>query len=93
MPKVKNVVIINDFDYIQGGASKVAIDTANLLSNEYNIYFFSGDSKQTSTLKENVKRICTNQGEALKDRNRLRGMINGIYNFRAKRKLKKLYCH
>lgn len=90
MPKVKNVVIINDFDYIQGGASKVAIDTANLLSNEYNIYFFSGDSKQTSTLKENVKRICTNQGEALKDRNRLRGMINGIYNFRAKRKLKKL---
>jgi len=25
------VVIVNDFDYIQGGASKVAIDTAKLL--------------------------------------------------------------
>ena len=32
---VKNIVIINDFDYTQGGASKVAIDTANLLCNDY----------------------------------------------------------
>ena len=28
--KIRNVVIINDFDYIQGGASKVAIQTANI---------------------------------------------------------------
>lgn len=90
MSKIKNIVIINDFDYIQGGASKVAIDTANLLSDEYNVYFFSGDSKQSSTLKENIKKICTNQGEALKDKNKLRGIVNGIYNFKAKRKLKRL---
>lgn len=29
--EVKTVVIINDFNYTQGGASKVAIDTAKLL--------------------------------------------------------------
>lgn len=90
MLKIKNIVIINDFDYVQGGASKVAIDTANLLSDEYNVYFFSGDSNQSSTLKENIKKVCTNQGETLKDKNKLRGIINGIYNFKAKNQLKKL---
>lgn len=90
MKKIKNIVIINDFNYIQGGASKVAIDTANLLSNEYNVYFFCGDSKQSSTLKKNIKLICTNQGETLKDKNKLRGIINGIYNFKAKKELKKV---
>ena len=29
--KIKNVVIVNDFNYVQGGASKVAIDTAKIL--------------------------------------------------------------
>ena len=90
MKKIKYIVIINDFNYIQGGASKVAIDTANLLSNEYNVYFFCGDSKQSSTLKKNIKLICTNQGETLKDKNKLRGIINGIYNFKAKKELKKV---
>jgi hypothetical protein len=51
--KIQNIIIINDFNYIQGGASKVAIDTANLLANntDYNIYFFSGNS--------NDKRVTT----------------------------------
>ena len=87
---IKNIIIINDFDYIQGGASKVAIQTANLLCEDYNIIFFSGDSKETNVLDSRVKNICTNQGEALKDKNKLRGAINGIYNFRAKKELEKI---
>lgn len=90
MAKLRNVVIINDFDYTQGGASKVAIDTANLLCNKYNVYFFSGDSKNGKELDSKVKRICTFQGEALKDKNKLRGAINGVYNFKAKSALKTL---
>ena len=31
--KIKNVIVINDFNYVQGGASKVAIDTAKALKN------------------------------------------------------------
>ena len=85
---LKNIVIINDFDYTQGGASKVAIDTANLLCNDYNVYFFSGDSSMTSTLNKKVIKICTYQGEALKNKNKLIGSINGIYNFKAKKMLK-----
>ena len=87
---IKNIIIINDFNYIQGGASKVAIQTANLLCEDYNIIFFSGDSKETNVLDSRVKNICTNQGEALKDKNKLRGAINGIYNFRAKKELEKI---
>lgn len=89
---IKNVVIINDFDYVQGGASKVAIDTANLLSTNKNInvFFFSGDSKSVSDLNENVIKVCTNTGECLKNKNKLKGMINGLYNVEAKKKLKEL---
>lgn len=88
---MKNIVIINDFDYIQGGATKVAIDTANIFADHgYNVYFFSAASKNQSNLHQNVKRICTNQGESLKDKNKIRGIINNIYNIKAKRELKKL---
>lgn len=88
--ELKNIVIINDFDYVQGGASKVAIETANLLSNDYNVIFFSADSSENSTLNDNVTKVCTNQGEALKNKNKFKGFINGIYNFKAKKELKKL---
>ena len=86
---IKNVIIVNDFNYIQGGASKVAIDTANILKNKYNIIFFSAVHDDSNNL-ENIKSVSTNQTEALKDKNKLRGAINGIYNIKAKREFKKL---
>lgn len=91
--KIKNVLIINDFDYIQGGASKVAIQTANLLKENdpnLNVYFFSGAHDLKSNLREDVINICTNQGESLRDKNKLRGAINNLYNFKAKKRLKEL---
>lgn len=88
--KVENVIIVNDFNYIQGGASKVALDTAKLLSeNGINVYFFSA----VSEIEENIKGITyisTNQNEALKEKNKIKGAINGIYNFKARKELKKL---
>lgn len=93
LPNGTNIIIVNDFDYIQGGASKVAIDTANLLAEKnenINVYFFSGDHSSSSNLNEKVIKICTNQGEALKDKNKFRGCINGIYNFKAKKTLNNL---
>lgn len=90
MKKLRNIVIINDFDYVQGGASKVAIDTANILCDKYNVYYFSGASSENSSLDSRVKKVCTNQGESLKDKNKLRGALSGIYNFKARRELKKI---
>lgn len=83
---IKNVIIINDFGYVQGGASKVAIDTANLLAEQsYNVYFFTG--KQQDEKKElfhkQVAIVSTSQPEALHDSNKLRGIKNGLYNKKA----------
>ena len=90
---LKNVIVVNDFDYVQGGASKVAIQTANMLAqkkNGFDVYFFSAVHDKKSILDENVIKICTNQIEAMKNKNRVQGFINGIYNVKAKKKLKKL---
>lgn len=85
---MKNVVIVNDFDYIQGGASKVAIETAELLANKYNVIFFSAVSEDKN-YNDKITYISTNQNECLKDKNKIRGMINGIYNFKSSKLLKK----
>ena len=90
---LKNVVVINDFDYIQGGASKVAIQTANLLKEnnpDLTVYFFSGAHDSKSNLRSDVISICTNQGESLKSKNKLKGAIDNLYNFKAKKLLKEL---
>ena len=88
--QVENVVIINDFNFIQGGATKVAIDTAKLLKEKgINIFFFSAVNKKEAEI-DGITYISTNQNEALKEKNRVKGIINGIYNFKAKRTLKKL---
>lgn len=91
--RLKNVVIVNDFNYTQGGATKVAIDTANLLvenNNEIKVYFFSAGLDKPDTLDKRIINISTNQGEALKDKNKIRGFINGIYNLKAKKEFKKM---
>ena len=91
METLKNIVIVNDFDYVQGGASKVAIDTANLLSKQnYKVYFFSAVHSDKSNLDKKVISVCTYQNEALHEKNKFKGFINGIYNFKAKNELKKL---
>ena len=88
--QVKNVVIVNDFNFVQGGASKVAVDTAQLLKEKnINVYFFSAVNQDKDKI-EGVKYISTNQNEAMKEKNRLKGIVNGIYNFKARKELKKL---
>lgn len=86
----KTVVIVNDFNFIQGGASKVAIETARILKEEgIKVYFFSAVNKNVDLI-DGVEYISTNQNEALKEKNKLKGAINGIYNFKARNKMKTL---
>ena len=87
---VKTVVVVNDFNYIQGGASKVAIDTARILNEEgLEVYFFSAVNKKEENIN-GIKYISTNQKEALKEKNKIKGALNGIYNFKARKEFKKL---
>ena len=52
MNEIKTIVIVNDFNYIQGGASKVAIQTAKILkeNTDYRIIFFSAVNKQNENI-------------------------------------------
>ena len=80
------VVVINDFDFIQGGATKVAIDTAQILyDNNVDVIYFSAVHKENDF---KFKQITTNQKECLKDG--IKGPFRNLYNFKAARRLKKL---
>ena len=79
---VETVVIVNDFNYIQGGASKVAIETARILKEtDIKVYFFSAVNKDEDIIS-GVEYITLNQNEALKEKNKLKGALNGIYNIK-----------
>ena len=90
MKKVKNVIVVNDFDYVQGGASKVAIETAEMLACEnIHVIFFSGTSTKTFQ-NRNILKYSSNQIEALKEKNKFKGFVNGIYNIKARKEFKKI---
>lgn len=80
------VVVVNDFDYTQGGASKIAIETAQLLyENNCNVIFFSATHKENDY---KFKQVCTNQNECLKDG--IKGLYRNIYNKKVKKEFSKL---
>ena len=82
------VVILNDFDYVQGGATKVAIETAQLLyEKNIDVIFFSAVHKNNDFP---FKQITTNQKEMVNDPNKIKGGFNNLYNFKAKKTFKKL---
>ena len=80
MKEVKNIITINDFNYSQGGASKVAIDTANMLvENGYNSIFVSAVSdREKSSLSENVVQYEFGGKEFLHYDNKIIGMLDGL---------------
>lgn len=85
-----NVIIVNDFDYINGGAAKVAIDWARILyTQNHNVCFFSAVHNEKDKIK-GIRYVTTNQLECLKDPSKIRGAIRGLYNRKAYKKLKEL---
>ncbi|MBQ3402953.1 MAG: hypothetical protein IJG65_06245 [Synergistaceae bacterium] len=46
---IKNVVIVYDYAFIEGGAASVAIDTAlRLAEKSINVYFFAGSGRHNA---------------------------------------------
>lgn len=90
MNKIDTVVIINDFNFINGGAAKVAIQTAEMLQKEgLNVYFFSAENKEKDKIS-GIGYITTNQKASLEDSNKIRGLMNGVWNRKAAKELKRL---
>ena len=74
-------IIVNDYDYVQGGATKVAIQTANVLYDKgYNVIFFCGVSNPLkSILNKKIKVISCNQQDFL-NQNIIKGALKGLNN-------------
>lgn len=82
------VIIVNDFAYVNGGASQVAVTVAKLLAkNGHDVVFFAAVGPIGEELKDaqNLSVVCLNQKDILRDPNRLRAIFQGIWNFRAAR--------
>lgn len=85
-----NIIIINDYAFVNGGASNVALNTTKALAKRnYKVILFSGVGPVDKSLLEmdNIKIICTEQKDILNDDNRIRAAINGIWNHKAARML------
>lgn len=86
---IKNLIIVNDSNYICGGEDKVAIQTANEISQntDINVIFFSCNYKEDENcLDPKIKQISTKQGNALD--NIIKGSLNGLINLKGRKKLK-----
>lgn len=89
---LKNILIVNDFAFVNGGAGKVAISSAIGLSRlGYNVTLFTAVGPIDESLKDtNVKVVCLWQKDILSDPNRLRAVRQGVWNKLAKKELSKL---
>lgn len=85
------IIILSDFAFINGGNAQVALNTAvDLAQKGYNITLFTAVGPIADFLKNisNLRVICLNQYDILSDPNRMRAIINGLWNFKARREFK-----
>ncbi|MDQ0637104.1 glycosyltransferase involved in cell wall biosynthesis [Pedobacter sp. W3I1] len=87
-----NIIIVNDFSNINGGAAKVAVDSAVGLSLAgYNVnYFCAVGNVDQSLLDSNVSISHLNNEEILYSKNKIKALFRGIWNVKAYRQMKKL---
>lgn len=86
---VQHVVIVNDFAYVNGGAGQVALSSAlGLAQRGRDVTVFSAVGPAMASLSgSNIRLICTGQQEIARDSNRMRAVAQGIWNYRAARRM------
>ena len=92
MSAIKNAVVVCDYGYIEGGAARIAQDTARLLAQSgLTVYFFCAVGPVADELKSaGVLAVCLEQSDILHEKNRIKGILRGIYNTKAKKEFTKL---
>jgi len=92
MQQVRTVIVINDFDYITGGAGQIAISTANALAERgLHIIFFSAVSNpERKDLSDTIERYSTDQKDILNDTSRLNAFTQGLWNRQSARLLRSI---
>ena len=88
-----NVIIVNDYAFVNGGAGSVAINMAKLLA-KYgnNVILFTAVGPIDKKLQTfpNLKVICLYQDDLVNNKNRLQAVVNGLWNCKAAIELKKI---
>lgn len=80
---ITDVVIVNDFAFVNGGAAQIAIDTARILADHgHRVTFFAavGPVDDSLSRSPNINVVCLNQCDILHDPSRLRAIRQGIWN-------------
>lgn len=89
-----NIVIINDFAYINGGAGQIALSSAAALASAgHNVILFSVVAPTTNmqqNIPRNFKIVCTNQYDIAEDESRFRAFVQGLWNIKAQKALEGL---
>ncbi|REJ11977.1 MAG: glycosyl transferase family 1 [Bacillaceae bacterium] len=88
---LKNVILVNDFAYTNGGASKVAIiDSLELAKRGYNVTLFSsvGPVEEDLNNEQNIRVICLDKYDILHNPNRIEAIKEGIWNRESKKEVK-----
>lgn len=90
--KFKTIVVVNDFSFVNGGAGQVAISSAiGLLAKGYRVILFTAVGPVDENLaKQGIEVVCLNQYDILHDPNRMRAIIQGVWNVKAKVVFEKL---
>ena len=81
----KTVVIVCDGANINGGANRVAIETAiGLKKADWNVVLFAGSGPiERELINIGVKIVCLDQIDILSDKCRTRAIIQGLWNYKA----------
>ncbi len=91
-PDKFNIVIVNDFAHIDGGAGRVALTGATALADRgHSVHVFSAVAPVMPQLEAaGVNVICLDQYDIATDPNRLRAAAQGTWNHRAYRAMSQL---
>lgn len=89
---LRNIIIVNDFAHINGGAGNVAIKSASGLSRTgCHVTLFSAVTPIDNELRHSgVNVICLNQNDILSEPDRLKAIRQGIWNRKAKTEFARL---
>ena len=86
------IIVLNDFAYINGGTAQVALSGALGLARSgiRTTVFTAVPPVMEGLASENLDIVCIGQHEILMDPNRLRAVMQGIWNKRAAQEMRKL---
>jgi glycosyltransferase involved in cell wall biosynthesis len=87
-----HVIILNDFGHVNGGAAKVAIDSACEIGRRgiRTTYFTAVNPVAAQLGEAGVHVVCTDQDELVRTRNKAEAAVRGIWNRKAAERMRAL---